>query len=734
MATTSLANPARRRFVAAAGAIVVSFALDPRIATAQGALPGSLRDSPLLDSWIRIDASGAITVFTGKAELGQGIKTALIQLAADELVVAPSQIDLVTADTARTPNEGVTAGSQSMQNSGTAIRNAAAQARALLVRQASAKLGVPEGELEATNGTVRAKDGRSATYGELAAGEALHVNAVAQSSFATKRNVIGQSLPRVDIPAKVTGRPIYVHDLRVRGMVHARVVRAPSYAARLTSLVPANADRMPGVVKVVRNGSFVAVVAEREWQAIQAMRALAGAATWEDKASYPVPADVYSHLRGLPANDTVIFGNNASPVSGAGAIEATYLRPYQMHGAIGPSCAVAYFDSGALTVWSHTQGVYPLRAAIAEMLRMPRDRVRCIHMEGSGCYGHNGADDVAAEAALIAVAVPGRAIRLQWMREDEHTWEPYGSAMVGTAKARLDGSGNVNAFQYDVWSSTHSTRPSTAGNLAVAWQIDPPFTQPPPEAIPQPQGGGDRNAIPLYKFPGMRVVHHFIPAMPLRVSALRGLGAYANIFALESFVDELARAAKVDPVEFRLRYLDDERARAVVRLAAERFGWQQFERTPTRGRGFAFARYKNLAAYFALAMEVEAERDGRVRVLRVVGAIDSGEAVNPDGIRNQTEGGIVQSLSWSLYESVLYDQKRMLSVDWSTYPIMRFPSLPQSIDVHVVNMPGQPFLGTGEAAQGPTAAALANAIADAIGARVRELPLTPARVKSVLAV
>ncbi len=728
----TLGNPARRRFVAAAGAIVVGFALDPRIAAAQAALPGSLRDSPLIDSWIRIDASGSITVFTGKAELGQGIKTALIQVAAEELAVAPSQIELVTADTARTPNEGVTAGSQSMQNSGTAIRNAAAQARALLVRSASAKLGAPEGELEAVNGTVRAKDGRSATYGELAAGEALHVNALAQSSFATRRNVIGQSLPRVDIPLKVTGRPIYVHDLRLRGMVHARVVRAPSHVAKLTSLATANAERMPGVIKVVRNGSFVAVVAEREWQAIQAMRALAGAATWDDKAAYPAASDIYSHLRGLPSNETVIFGNTATPVSGAGTIEATYLRPYQMHGAIGPSCAVAYFDSGALTVWSHTQGVYPLRAAIADMLRMPPDRVRCTHMEGSGCYGHNGADDVAGEAALVAVAVPGRPIRLQWMREDEHTWEPYGSAMVGTAKARLDASGNVSGFQYDVWSSTHSTRPSTAGNLAVSWQIEPPFTQPPPEAIPQPQGGGDRNAIPLYKFPGMRVVHHFIPAMPLRVSALRALGAYANIFAIESFVDELARAAKADPVEFRLRYLEDERAKAVIRVAAERFGWTQFERKPTRGRGFAFARYKNLAAYFAVAMEVEAERDGRVRVVRVVGAVDSGEAVNPDGIRNQIEGGIVQSLSWSLYESVAYDQRRLLSVDWSTYPIMRFPDLPQTVEVHVLGTPGQPFLGTGEAAQGPAAAALANAIADAIGARVRELPLTPARVKSVL--
>ena len=724
----------RRRFLASAGALVVTFALSPRVASAQQ-LPGSLKDAPMLDAWIRVGADDTITVFTGKAELGQGIKTALIQVAAEELMVEPARITLVTADTGRTPNEGVTAGSQSMQNSGTAIQNAAAQARAALVRQAAARLGVPESELVVRGGAVHAPDGRKLAYGEAVTGDTLHVKAETQSPLADprRRAVIGQSMPRVDIPAKVTGGAIYVQDLRLPGMVHARVVRAPSPRAKLTALSMGSVERMPGVLTVVRNGSFVAVVASREYEAIVAMRALAAGATWGAQPVYPT-GDLYAHLLRLPTEDTVIAGGASAAASGgAGMLEATYRRPYQMHGAIGPSCAVGHMQDGQLTIYSHTQGVFPLRKAIAEMLRMPDDRVRCIHMEGSGCYGHNGADDAAAEVALIAAAYPGRPVRLSWMREDEHTWEPYGSAMVSAVKARLDPAGTVAEWHYEVWSSTHSTRPSSAGNLAPAWQLESPFAQPAPEQIPQPAGGGDRNAIPLYKFASTRVVHHFIPAMPLRVSALRALGAYHNVFSIESFMDELAREARADPVEFRLRHLADPRAREVVRTAADKFGWTRFARQAGRGRGFAFARYKNSAAYLAAAFEVEVERSsGHVRVVRAVAAVDSGEAVNPDGIRNQIEGGLVQSLSWSLYEAVAFDAGGIRSVDWGTYPIMRFTNLPDTVDVHVVSTPGQPFLGTGEAAQGPAAAALANAVADATGVRFRDLPLTRARVKAAL--
>jgi CO/xanthine dehydrogenase Mo-binding subunit len=404
-----------------------------------------------------------------------------------------------------------------------------------------------------------------------------------------------------------------------------------------------------------------------------------------------------------------------------------------MHGAIGPSCAVGLYQDGLVTVWTHSQGVYPLREAIAEMLRVAADRVRCIHVEGSGCYGHNGADDAGADAALIAVAFPGRPVRVQWMREEEHAWEPYGSAMVSSVKAQLDRSGNIVDWQYEVWSNTHLTRPAPAGNLAPAWHLQKPFTPPPPKPIPQPAGGGDRNAIPLYRFQRARVLHHFVPTMPLRVSALRALGAYMNVFSIESFMDELAQAARADPVEFRLRHLEDPRAREAIALAAERFGWARYKPQKGRGRGFAFARYKNLAAYTAIACEVEVDREsGQVRVVRAVAANDSGEAVNPDGIRNQIEGGIIQSISWTLYEAVTFDRTRITSVDWASYPILRFPNLPDSVDVYLINRPGQPFLGTGEAAQGPAAAALANAVADATGARIRELPLTRSRVKAAI--
>jgi len=518
-------------------------------------------------------------------------------------------------------------------------------------------------------------------------------------------------------------------------MVHARVVRSPNPGARLKTLPIGDVQRMRGFLKVVRDGSFVAVVAEREYEAIRAMRALARSADWDEKPTFPAQAELYGYLRRLPSQDTIIFGNGAAPTVGPGMIEASYRRPYQMHAAIGPSCAVGLFQDGQLTVWTHSQGVYPLRGAIAEMLRVAKDRVRCIHMEGSGCYGHNGADDVAAEAALIALAVPGRPVRLQWMREEEHAGEPYGSAMVSAAKARLDTTGDVVDWIYEVWSSTHSSRPGPAGNLAPARQLETPFTPPPPEAIPQPAGGGDRNAIPLYKFPNAQVIHHFIPAMPLRVSALRALGAYMNVFSIESFMDELARAARADPVEFRLRHLQDERASEVIRLAAARFDWAGYRRRPGRGRGFAFARYKNMAAYLATAFEIEVDREsGRVRVVRVVAAVDCGEAVNPDGIRNQIEGGIIQALSWSLYEAVTFDASRITSVDWASYPILGFRNLPDTVDVHVISRPGQPFLGTGEAAQGPAAAALANAVADATGARIRELPFTSSRVKAAIGV
>ena len=716
-----------RRVVLKGGALAVWFSLGCAArAHAQAAprLPGDLTVAPLLDAWIRIDADGRVTVFTGKAELGQGIRTALLQVAAEQLDLDPARITLITADTDRTPDEGYTAGSHSMPDSGTAILNAAAEVRMLLVQEAAARWGVPPERLATGDGSVRTPGGRSLDYGTLAAGIALH--RAAEPPFSLKPpgayRVMGNSLPRVDIPGKVTGAESYVHDLRLPGMVHARVVRPFAYGGKLLSADIDAAERLPGVLKVVRDGSFLGAIAEREHQAIVAMRALSASAKWEPGRKLPEQAHIAEVLQQLPAQDLVILDRSGTAAAPVRTLEASYSRPYLAHASIGPSCAVALFQPGQLTVWTHSQGVYPLRRAIAAMLRMPETQVRCIHREGAGCYGQNGADDAAADAALLARAFPERPVRLQWMREQEQEWEPYGPAMVTRVRGGLDASGQIVDWQYDVWSNTHATRPGPPGVLLAAQAMAEPFAAPRPRPLPMPEGGGDRNAIPLYRIPGARVVHHFIEDMPLRVSALRSLGAHMNVFSIESFMDELAAAAGADPVAFRLAHLDDPRAQDVVRTAAERFGWSGTR--PGTGRGFAFARYKNLAAYVALALDVRVEHEsGRIRIRRVVAAVDSGQAVNPDGIRNQIEGGIVQSASWTLYEQVAFDRERVISRDWRSYPILRFDSVPDGVEVHVIDRPGAPFLGTGEAAQGPTAAALANAVADATGISLRKLPL-----------
>jgi CO/xanthine dehydrogenase Mo-binding subunit len=741
-------NVSRRAVLAGGGALVVGFSLRPGRLAAQGAaaakpaLPGSLAKTPMLDAWIRIDADGAITVFTGKAELGQGIKTALVQLAAEELAVEPEAIRLVTADTAQTPDEGYTAGSHSLQDSGTAIRHAAAQARLLLLGAAAARLQLSPEQLRAEQGAILADDGRRLGYGELAGDRLLHVAAAAQSALTdpSRYRLIGKPVLRLDIPAKVSGGAAFVQDLRLPNMVHGRVVQPPSYGARLKQLDASAAERLPGVLKVHRDGSFLGVVAERETQAIAAMNVLSAAAEWDETASLPEPGRLFDTLAALPARIVPVREQSGEmpPIqadSGVRVVEASYRRAYQMHASIGPSCAVGLFEDGALTLWTHSQGVYPLRAALAQLTGLAPDKVRCIHLEGAGCYGHNGADDAAADAALLAMALPGRPVRVQWMREQEHSWEPYGPAMLSRVRASLGADGTILAWSYTVRSNPHSTRPGSAGNLLAARHRARPVQPPEPRPIPLPEGGGHRNAAPIYAIPNVRVTYEFVPETMLRVSALRGLGAYMNIFSVESFVDELAAAAGVGPVDFRLRHLDDPRARAVVASAAERFGWRAFDRRPGRGRGFAFARYKNLAAYLAVAVEVSLDREtGRVRLVRASAAVDCGEAVNPDGVRNQIEGGILQSASWTLYESVAFDRTRILSRDWGSYPIMRFSAAPDAVDVHIIDRPGSPFLGTGEAAQGPTAAAVANAVANAAGVRLRELPLTAARVKAAIGV
>jgi nicotinate dehydrogenase subunit B len=734
----------RRRVLAGGGALIVSFSLSDALAQDQAAPaaapapkpPGSLATAPYLDSWIRIDADGSITAFTGKAELGQGFRTAFQQIAAEELDVPFASLKVVTADTSRTANEGYTSGSHSMQDNGTAIQYAAAQVRALLVAAAARRLNLPADNFRTENAAVIAPDGQRFAYGDLVAGDMLHVQAQAGSKLKDPSTfkVMGQPIPRVDIPAKVTGGAAYVQDMRLPGMVHARIVRPPSYGAQLTACDSSAVEKLPGVVKVIRDGNFLAVVANKEFQAIKAMAALSAAAKWRETPSLPKQDDLLRVLTSLPSQDKTIFQAGNPPAAGQKTIEATYTRPYQSHGSVGPSCAVAQLTDGAMTVWTHTQGVYPDRQGIAEMLRVPPASVRCIHVEGSGCYGHNGADDAAADAALIARELPGVPVRVQWMREQEHAWEPYGPAMVTKLKASLDGNGAIADWHFEVWSNTHSMRPGGAGSMLAAQHMSNPFAVPAAKPIPLPEGGGDRNAIPIYKFPNAQVVHHFIPDMPVRISAMRALGAYHNVFSIESFIDELAGAAGADPVEFRLKHLEDSRGRDVIEKAAQAFGWQRGQKAaPNRGYGFAFARYKNLAAYCAIASEVEVNREtGRPRLVRAVAAVDSGQVVNPDGLINQIEGAIVQSMSWTLYEAVTFDDTRITSIDWQTYPVVRFNAVPDSIEVHIINRPGKSFLGSGETGQGPAAASIANAIADATGKRLRDLPLTRKKIKAAI--
>jgi nicotinate dehydrogenase subunit B len=733
----------RRRVLAGGGALIVSFSLGNALAQDMAPAaapppkpPGSLATAPYLDSWIRIDADGSITAFTGKAELGQGFRTAFQQIAAEELDVAFGSVKVVTADTKLTANEGYTSGSHSMQDSGTAVQNAAAQVRALLVAEAARWLELPPENLRTDNGAVIAPDGRQLSYGDLVATDMLHVQAEPASKLKDPAayEVIGRPVPRVDIPAKVTGGAAYVQDIRLPGMVHARIVRPPSYGAQLTECDSSAVEKLPGVVKVVRDGNFLAVAATREFQAIKAMAALSAATKWQETPSLPKQDDLLAVLTHLPSQDSTILQQSDPSAVGQNTIEATYTRPYQAHGSIGPSCAVAQLTDGTMTVWTHTQGVYPDRQGIAEMLRMPPKDVRCIHVEGSGCYGHNGADDAAADAALMARALPGIPVRVQWMREQEHAWEPFGPAMVTKLKASLDAKGSIADWNFEVWSNTHSMRPGGAGSMLAAQHMAQPFAVPAAKPIPLPEGGGDRNAIPIYKFPNAHVVHHFIPDMPVRISAMRALGAYHNVFSIESFMDELAGLAGADPVEFRLKHLDDQRGRDVIEKAAQGFGWRKGQQAPRdRGFGFAFARYKNLAAYCAIASEVEVNRNtGRPRLVRAVAAVDAGQVVNPDGLTNQIEGAILQSMSWTLYEAVSFDDTRITSIDWQTYPILRFDAVPDSVTVHIINRPGKPFLGSGETGQGPAGASIANAIANATGKRLRNLPLTRKKIKDAI--
>jgi nicotinate dehydrogenase subunit B len=707
-------------------------------------LPPSLAKHPELDTWVRIDDAETVTVFSGKSEHGQGLRSMLARIGAEELDVALERMRVETADTEHGLDEGLTAGSTSTQESGAALRQAAAEARARLLELAAAELGADLRELRVDDGTI-AVAGRTTTYWQLLGGRTFGVRASGRAlpKQSSEHRIVGNAGRRVDLTGIVTGTTRYLQDLALPGMLHGRVVRPPSRTARLEDVDDARVRSLPGVVAVARDGGFLGVVAEREEQALAGAAALASSARWSEQPSLRPLASVSDWLRSQPGRafrvvDGVGVEGDVPPVTeAAGAartVRATYTRPFTLHGSIGPSAAVARWHDGGLEVWSSTQGVFPLRRALAEALRVEPESVRVRHVEAAGCYGHNGADDAALDAALLA-RVAGRPVRVVLTREQEHTWEPFGPAALIDMQASLDAEGRLLDWNHDVWSNSHIGRaaiaPPGTSALASAWLLADPL--PPP--VPQPRlmyhGGIHRNADPLYAVPNRRVVKHFVEAGPVRVSSLRSLGAFANVFAIESFVDEVAEAAGADPVAFRLSYLEDERAQDVLEAASREIGPRGGEFA--RGVGVAFAQYKNMQCYAAVAVELHVDDEtAAVQLDRVVVAADAGEVIDPRGLANQLEGGVVQAASWTLKEQVTFDDTHITSSAWDTYPILTFSEVPE-VEVVLLDRPGVTPVGAGEATQGPTAAAIANAVYDAIGVRVRDLPLTPDRIRAAAA-
>jgi nicotinate dehydrogenase subunit B len=722
----------RRALLTGAGAICLSFAIpNDLIAQTNKKLPGNLKKNNKLDSWIRVSRDGRITLLIGKVELGQGTVTAAGQIAADELQVNFDRIDIISGDTFDGPDEGTTAGSGSAPGCFPAVHQAAAEVRQILMQMASSKLNTPTTQMSLNDGTISAGQ-KSITYWELVDGLNLSIEATGQAERISPslHKYIGKSVPRIDIPAKVTGKPIFVQEMFPEGVVYGAIARPPTYDAQLVSADLGAAEKMAGVIKVVRNGSLLGVIAKSQEQAWAAAKHLTNTSKWDIKKSLPTHEGIYKWLEDYKSKEKVIFEQGSQDVSSSKTLEATYYRPYQMHGSIGPSAAIATYDKdGILTVHTHTQQPFGDASAVAEFLGLDKTKVRVIHTHGAGCYGHNMADDAAIDAAWLAYHIQGQPLKLQYSREEEHRFEPYGSAMLIKTRARVDSAGNVLAWNNEIWSTPHSTRPSGKAKRALSAQ----YTNPPMKMDERKDGGppnyaAARNGIPLYEFKNKRVSTHFVPEMPIRVSAHRGLGAYANAFAIEAFMNELAFEANIDPVEYRLRYLQDPRARDVLTKTAELFGWNKWKASKNKGRGIAFAQYKNLQAYCAVALEAQvARRNGKVRVTRVVAVADCGHIVAPDNVKNQIEGGIIQSLSWTLMEEVKFDDTSILSSDWSSYPILTFSETPP-VEVELINRPGKPYLGTAEASQEQVAPALAAAIREACGAKMRQIPFTPERV------
>ena len=694
------------------------------------ALPANLAANPFLDRWVSFETDSVVTLRTGKVELGQGAVTAIAAIAAKELGVDLESIHMVPADTRRSPDEGYTAGSFSLEHGGSAMRFACAMVRALFELQARKILG--DGELVVRSGMfMRPGHNEGVSYWELASKVDL-----AQSSAELPQpmpkggSVDHESLQRLDLKAKLHGAA-FIQDMSLPGMLYGRVLRPAHPADRLTSIDRDRILALPGIIDVVVDGSFMGVVAKRDEQALNAIKVAVQGATWHRDRDLPPYAEANGWMAEVAPQSTTFLADDIAEPTAATRHQADYSRPHIAHASIGPCSAIATWHDDEVTVWSHSQGIYPLQRTLARALRINADKVRVIHAQGSGCYGHNGADDVALDAALLArqARVP---VMCMWSRADELSWSPFGAAMRMHLGAGLDAAGTIIQWDHDVWSTTHLARPGFGDgvSLLAAWSLAHPHPRPSANDAPRPYGGGDRNAVPIYRLGKRRITHHLLPQGPLRSSALRSLGAHGNVFAIESFMDELAALANADPVEFRLRHLDDHRAINVIKAAVNRANWKANEAGGEgTGRGFAFSRYKNVGAYFAVVAVVEVS--DKVSLKRIVAAVDAGEVVHQNGLLNQIEGGIVQAASWALKEEVRWTDDGFAVRSWSDYPILNFSETPQ-IDTVIIRPEDAPALGAGECAMGPVAAAIANAITHALGIRVRDLPLTPERIASAI--
>jgi CO/xanthine dehydrogenase Mo-binding subunit len=702
-------------------------------------LPGPLSDNPSLDRWVAFSAPGNVTVFTGRVEFGQGVLTAMAQVAADELDVAIARIEVKSGDTEHTPDEGYTAGSMSMQFGSVALAQACAEVRALFLAQAAKVIGCPASELSVGDGNfLRGGKTTGQDYWTLAAAIdlAAKANGGAKRKNVTELRAVGVSQARLDLPAKVFGRAAFIHDMTIDGMRHARVVRQPNRGATLATVDEAAIRRAAkSPIEFVRSGNFLAILGDDEAGLDAAALAAVNHVTWQN-VEKPTPLQQEAKwLLQRPSIDRVIGAAEPADSQGRERFEATYTKPHIAHASVSPSCGLALYKDGHLTVWTHCQGVYPLRGALARTLRLDASAITVHHVQGAGCYGHNGADDAAADAAIVAVAKPGVPVRVRWRREEEFIYEPKAPAMVVKVRALVGSDGKPSDWTAEIWSGTHAGRPGHGNPVLGGEALPDHLPLPPPSDVPEAGGGGaTRNAEPLYDIAAKRIIHHLVPETPVRVSSLRGLGAMANVFALECAIDELAERAGQDPVAYRLSITADPRARAVIEKAAAMAQWDPKAPAGTgTGRGFAFARYKNRAGYAALVVELDVDEDIRLR--HVWCAADAGLVVNPDGVVNQLEGGIIQSASWVLKEQVRFgDSERdsgVASIDWLTYPVLKFSEVPE-IDIALINTRDPAPLGVGEVTAGPTAAAIGNAVSHALGARIRDLPFTRERVMAAL--